>query len=109
MPVHRAHHRKNVSSMWAHRTGGKVSLFNYNPSIAGGAIAVKRFRSAHHLGRYMHRKSGGTAIPAALQPNVTSAAMAFQPSNAASNQDRRKRLRTQIAESLAKASKKHRT
>jgi hypothetical protein len=28
-----------------------VSLFNYNPSIAGGKIAVKRFGRAHHMGR----------------------------------------------------------
>lgn len=28
-----------------------MSLFNYNPSIAGGKIAVKRFSRAHHLGR----------------------------------------------------------
>jgi hypothetical protein len=31
------------------KKGGRVSLFNYNPSIAGGKIAIKRF----HLGRPM--------------------------------------------------------
>lgn len=28
-----------------------MSLFNYNPSIAGGKIQIKRYTRAHHLGR----------------------------------------------------------
>lgn len=51
MPIRRKSDRRNVGKMHLIRSGGRVSLFNYNPSIAGGKIAVKRFGRAHHLGR----------------------------------------------------------
>lgn len=51
MPIRRKSNRANVSKMHSLRTGGRVSLFNYNPSIAGGKIAIKRFGRAHHMGR----------------------------------------------------------
>lgn len=55
--------RKNVHSHLANRMhglrhGGRVTLFNYNPSVAGGKIAVKRFHKSHHLGPVMR---GGDA------------------------------------------------
>lgn len=53
MPIRRRNVRSNVGKMHAMRTGGRVSLFNYNPSIAGGKIAIKRFGRAHHLGMPM--------------------------------------------------------
>ncbi len=50
MPIHRRGNRMPVGKMHSMRTGGRVSLFNYNPSIAGGKIAVKRFHRSHYLG-----------------------------------------------------------
>jgi hypothetical protein len=40
--------------------GGRVSLFNYNPSIAGGKIAIKRYARTHPMGRILrgnHQKN----------------------------------------------------
>lgn len=51
MPLVRRGKRSNVGRMHSIRSGGRVSLFNYNPSIAGGAIQVKRFGRAHHMGQ----------------------------------------------------------
>ncbi len=51
MPVRRKSERSNVGKMHLIRKGGRVTLFNYNPSIAGGKIAIKRFGRAHRLGR----------------------------------------------------------
>lgn len=51
MPLRRKSGRSNVGKMHSIVKGGRVSLFNYNPSIAGGKIAVKRFGRAHYLGR----------------------------------------------------------
>lgn len=51
MGVHRKGiHRHHAGRMHGIRKGGKVSLFNYNPSIAGGAIGLRRFDKQHHLG-----------------------------------------------------------
>lgn len=51
MPVRRRNHHDHLANrMHKLRKGGRVTLFNYNPSIAGGKIAVKRFHRAHHLG-----------------------------------------------------------
>lgn len=50
MPITRRHARRPVSKMHRLRTGGAVSLFNYNPSIAGGKIAIKRFGRRHRMG-----------------------------------------------------------
>jgi hypothetical protein len=36
MPVHRRNQRGPSNSVFNHRMGGRVSLFNFNPSIAGG-------------------------------------------------------------------------
>lgn len=67
MPVHRRNARGSVSAMFNHRMGGRVSLFNYNPSIAGGKIGVKRYHSAHYKGRVLraNRQKGMTAIQGA--------------------------------------------
>lgn len=50
MPLARRNKHSNVGRMHSIRCGGRVSLFNYNPSIAGGKIAVKRFGRAHYMG-----------------------------------------------------------
>jgi hypothetical protein len=50
MGLLRRHKRAPVGHMHKLRTGGKVSLFNYNPSIAGGKIMTKRFSRRHRLG-----------------------------------------------------------
>lgn len=42
------------------RMGGRVSLFNYNPSIAGGAISVKRYTNAHRLGKVLRKDAQRT-------------------------------------------------
>lgn len=55
MPVFRKHSRGSTSAMFTKRMGGRVSLFNYNPSIAGGKIGVKRFQNAHHMGRILRK------------------------------------------------------
>ena len=36
MPVFRKNTRGPSNAVFNHRMGGRVSLFNYNPSIAGG-------------------------------------------------------------------------
>lgn len=43
-------HRHTAGRMHGVRKGGKVSLFNYTPSIAGGVIGIKRFGRYHKLG-----------------------------------------------------------
>ena len=53
-------HRDNRRGCAAPRThtmrmGGRVTLFNYNPSIAGGAISVKRHHTAHRLGKVLRK------------------------------------------------------
>lgn len=107
MPIKRANGRRNVSTVFTHR-GGKVSLFNYNPSIAGGSIAIKRLR----LGRKAHAYRRGGVVDStinSLNPNVNSAAMSFAPSsNVVSNTEHRKRLRSMVSEQLEKAHKKQR-
>lgn len=50
MPIRRNNKHGNTGKMHSIRSGGRVSLFNYNPSIAGGKIAVKRFGRAHYMG-----------------------------------------------------------
>lgn len=42
------------------RMGGRVSLFNYNPSIAGGVIAVKRYGRVHPLGQVLRKDAQRT-------------------------------------------------
>jgi len=37
-----------AGTMFQMRQGGRVSLFNYNPSIAGGKVQVKRFGNKVH-------------------------------------------------------------
>lgn len=39
-----------MGAMHKMRTGGAVSLFNYNPSIAGGKIMTKRYGRRHRMG-----------------------------------------------------------
>lgn len=53
MPVFRNHSRRNAGAMFGKRMGGRVSLFNYNPSIAGGKIGVRRFKNAHRMGKIL--------------------------------------------------------
>lgn len=50
MALLRRHKRSPVGHMHRFRTGGKVSLFNYNPSIAGGKIMTKRYGRRHRMG-----------------------------------------------------------
>lgn len=60
MGVHRKNiHRHHAGRMHGIRKGGKVSLFNYVPSIAGGMIGLRRYGRPHHLGvpcRNWHQK-----------------------------------------------------
>lgn len=56
MGFHRRNTRGPMSRMVTQRTGGRVTLFNYNPSIAGGTIAVNRYKTAHYRGRFMRHK-----------------------------------------------------
>ena len=69
MGVHRRGiHRHTAGKMHGIRKGGKVSLFNYVPSIAGGAIGLRRFGRAHHLGvpmRNWHQKHMAAMVGAA--------------------------------------------
>ena len=58
MPIQRRGKRMVVGKMHNIRKGGRVTLFNYNPSIAGGKIAVKRFGRAHRLGGVMKNWAG---------------------------------------------------
>lgn len=70
--IRRHSHHRNVSAMYTIRHGGRVTLANYNPKIAGGAIQVQRFSNAHRRGLYLdHNKhdhnihtvsSGGAGI-----------------------------------------------
>jgi len=50
MALLRRHKRAPVGKMHKLRTGGAVSLFNYNPSIAGGKIMTKRYARRHRMG-----------------------------------------------------------
>lgn len=50
MAVLRRHRRSPVGGMYKMRTGGAVTLFNYNPSIAGGKIMTKRYARRHRMG-----------------------------------------------------------
>lgn len=61
MPVMRRNQRGPSNAMFNHRMGGRVTLFNFNPSIAGGKIGVKRFHHAHHMGRII-RGNGQKAM-----------------------------------------------
>lgn len=68
MPVHRArsHHRHMGNMLSQRSTGGGVSLFNYNPSIAGGKISVLRAGcGAHYRGVYTskHKRSSRSKLP----------------------------------------------
>ena len=49
------HPRNCASAMFTKRMGGRVTLFNYNPSIAGGKIGVKRFHKTHRMGPVLRR------------------------------------------------------
>lgn len=60
---------KNVcSNMVLKRQGGRVSLFNYNPSIAGGKLACLRYPNAHRRGSYLLGKTHD-AMPAVAKIN----------------------------------------
>lgn len=56
MPITRRTYDAPMSRAAIHRTGGSVNLFNYNPSIAGGSIAVHRFKHLHYQGKYLRHK-----------------------------------------------------
>lgn len=107
MGLHRKMGRNPSNSMHARRTGGRVSLFNYNPSIAGGKIAIKRFKRGHRMGHLTshHRKVSLAAIPE-LMPNVSSHAANFMKSGG--KVDERKRVRSAIAEHMDKMNKRMR-
>jgi hypothetical protein len=49
-----------MSSVVTHRTGGRVNLFNYNPSIAGGKLAIHRDKGAHYRGRFRGNDASST-------------------------------------------------
>jgi hypothetical protein len=109
MPVHRRNARGSVSAMFNHRMGGRVTLFNYNPSIAGGKIGVKRFHTAHHKGRILraNRQKGMTAIQGAegsglaCGQGVTGGVMAASPvSSTHGDRASKKRVFDAIAEHL---------
>ena len=65
MGLHRDNTRGHPAAPRTHsmRFGGRVTLFNYNPSIAGGAIAVKRYHDAHRLGRVMRKHAEKAMVP----------------------------------------------
>lgn len=96
--------------MFNHRMGGRVTLFNYNPSIAGGKIGVKRFHNAHHKGRILraNKQKGMTAIQGAEGSGLASAGklspggvMAASPvSSTHADKASRKRVFDAIAEHL---------
>lgn len=58
MPVHRAraHHRHMGNSMSTRCSGGAVSLFNYNPSIAGGKVGMLRHGCGPHFRGVFHSR-----------------------------------------------------
>lgn len=89
------------------RKGGRVSLFNYNPSIAGGKIAIKRFGRAHHLGRPMRNfqeRHMMSMIGAQGQGLTTPGVMgkSLGDSNAKSIKEGRKRILEQIGAQMNK-------
>lgn len=56
MGLHRPKAIGSTSGMFAQRMGGRVTLFNYNPKIAGGSLNVTRFNTAHRRGQYLRHK-----------------------------------------------------
>jgi hypothetical protein len=77
MPITKREHHAPMSRASTHRSGGAVTLFNYNPSIAGGIIALHRFPHLHHQGRYLRHKAHeqlttSTAGTGLLTPGHTS-------------------------------------
>jgi hypothetical protein len=65
MGLHRDNTRSHPAAPRTHgmRFGGRVTLFNYNPSIAGGAISVKRYHNAHRLGKMMRQHAEKAMVP----------------------------------------------
>lgn len=57
MPISNRINHTPMSRASVHRTGGSVSLFNYNPSIAGGVVALHRYPDLHWQGRYLRHKA----------------------------------------------------
>lgn len=103
MPLHRRM-GKNPTGGMHYRRGGKVSLFNYNPSIAGGMISNNRHHSKHRMGGMVSRRAKITSPIPELQPNVSSHAAAFM--HGENKADNRKRLRESIAHHLDKMNKR---
>lgn len=107
MPVRRKGERQSVGKMHLIRKGGRVTLFNYNPSIAGGKIAIKRFGRAHHLGRPMRNfaeKHMMSMIGAQGQGLTTPGVMgkSLGDSHTKSIKDGRKRILEQIGAQMNK-------
>lgn len=106
MALHR-HTGRHPSGGMHWRRGGKVSLFNYNPSIAGGSISIHRHHKGHRMGHLMSRRPKH-AVPLAavpeLMPNVSSHAAAFM--HGETKNENRKRLRESIAHHLDKMNKR---
>lgn len=71
--LHQVHHAAGL--MHHMRLGGKVSLFNYNPSIAGGAIGRRFSKSplAHH-----RRRRVGTGVRASWGDRQLASAVGAQ-------------------------------
>jgi hypothetical protein len=56
MPHHRRNRHGTMSAMVTKRLGGRVTLFNFNPSIAGGRIGVLRQHACHYRGQVLRTK-----------------------------------------------------
>lgn len=111
MPVHRAraHHRHTGNMLSQRCTGGAVSLFNYNPSIAGGKVNMLRqgcgphFRGTFHS---KHKRVRGSQLPAEaakaeVRTQVLHSNTAPTPSLKAA--DNRKKLMASFANHFASA------
>lgn len=115
----RMHHRP-MSSLVTHRTGGRVTLFNYNPSIAGGKIHILRHRLAHYKGRYLRhhehehivrQAESGQPVEEAVQGGVagcpnTEYESAGGRTSRRSRGEERKRLHGAINRALKESTKK---
>lgn len=64
MSLHRRLRKGPMSSMMIQRKGGRVNLFNYNPSIAGGRIGVQRYKTSHRRGQYLRHKEHEALVSA---------------------------------------------
>lgn len=73
------HNRRShaAGSMFNMRQGGGVSLYNYNPSIAGGKVGVKRFGSKVHWRGHILRGNTerGKAVVLGAEANGTAGIM----------------------------------